>query len=524
METTATASWRRLLLGAVAVLILSAAFAQAASARTAYVASYYSDAVYAVDAATNAPIGAPISTGAESGPYTLAISPDGRTVWVVNYKSGTLISIDTATNQVVGAPILIPEDAYPIAITPDGSRAYIGDPDDDGVVAVDLLTRQVLGGVIHTGGGADGVSITPDGRFAYVSNYDDGTISVIDIAANQVVGSPIPGGESPYYSALTPNGGTLFVADTEGFVRTVNLASRLPGPSITAGEDTTDVAVTPNGARVYAVNYDTDSATVIDAATLQTVGAPIQVSDKPEFVTVTPDGRRALVANWAEPKVLAIDTALNQAVGPSAPIGEGSGTVEVVPDQSPTAAFAFGRARPGAPLELNASTSTDPDGAVAGFAWLFGDGQSNTVATPIASHKYSKPGSYAVTLTVTDNEGCSVALVFTGQTASCHGNPAATLTQVVKVVYPGVKVRCPSSADGSCRIKLKAVTRKKGKLKAESKVALAKVKPGKSKVVSLKPRKAFAKKLAKANKVLVQQIVKVDGKTTTKLKRLKVVR
>ena len=33
------------------------------------------------------------------------------------------------------------------------------------------------------------------------------------------------------------------------------------------------------------------------------------------------------------------------------------------------------------------------------------------------------PIQSAVTLTVTDNEGCSAALVFTGQTASCNASP-----------------------------------------------------------------------------------------------------
>ena len=64
---------------------------------------------------------------------------------------------------------------------------------------------------------------------------------------------------------------------------------------------------------------------------------------------------------------------------------------------------------------------------------------------------------------------------------------------------------------------------KKQKLKAQSAVAKAKVKAGKSAIVSLKPKKKFAKKLATAKKVLVQQTVTADGETTTKVSKLKIV-
>ena len=52
------------------------------------------------------------------------------------------------------------------------------------------------------------------------------------------------------------------------------------------------------------------------------------------------------------------------------------------------------------------STSTDPDGAITGYSWNFGDG-SPVVTTQNASHTYATGGTYTVTLTVTDNLGAS---------------------------------------------------------------------------------------------------------------------
>ena len=50
------------------------------------------------------------------------------------------------------------------------------------------------------------------------------------------------------------------------------------------------------------------------------------------------------------------------------------------------------------------STSTDSDGTIAGVSWDFGD-STPLVTTASASHAYAAPGTYNVTLTVTDNAG-----------------------------------------------------------------------------------------------------------------------
>lgn len=47
--------------------------------------------------------------------------------------------------------------------------------------------------------------------------------------------------------------------------------------------------------------------------------------------------------------------------------------------------------------------STDADGTVVGWSWDFGDGQG-LVTTQNASHVYTTPGTYTITLTVTDNQ------------------------------------------------------------------------------------------------------------------------
>ncbi|TQV87584.1 glycosyl hydrolase family 18 protein [Aliikangiella coralliicola] len=58
-------------------------------------------------------------------------------------------------------------------------------------------------------------------------------------------------------------------------------------------------------------------------------------------------------------------------------------------------------------IAFSSSGSADNDGHIASYAWDFGDGNSSTQANPV--HQYSREGSYAVKLVVTDNKGASAS-------------------------------------------------------------------------------------------------------------------
>ncbi|CAN5125372.1 hypothetical protein BH09ACT1_BH09ACT1_13530 [soil metagenome] len=77
------------------------------------------------------------------------------------------------------------------------------------------------------------------------------------------------------------------------------------------------------------------------------------------------------------------------------------------PNQAPTAAFTSSCTN--LSCTVNGSTSTDPDGTLASYAWNFGDGGTATGIT--ASHTYAAAGSYTITLTVTDDDGATNATI-----------------------------------------------------------------------------------------------------------------
>jgi hypothetical protein len=82
---------------------------------------------------------------------------------------------------------------------------------------------------------------------------------------------------------------------------------------------------------------------------------------------------------------------------------------------------------------LDGSHSADADGSVARFDWAFGDGALAPDGGPSPTHTYATPGTYTVSLTVTDDAGCSLVRVFTGTTAYCNGSPAARTTRTIVV-------------------------------------------------------------------------------------------
>ena len=76
-------------------------------------------------------------------------------------------------------------------------------------------------------------------------------------------------------------------------------------------------------------------------------------------------------------------------------------------NQPPTASFTAAPTSGQAPLAVafNGASSSDPDGAISSYAWVFGDGAGGSGVS--ASHTYSTAGTYTARLTVTDNQGAT---------------------------------------------------------------------------------------------------------------------
>jgi PKD repeat protein len=76
-----------------------------------------------------------------------------------------------------------------------------------------------------------------------------------------------------------------------------------------------------------------------------------------------------------------------------------------VANLTPTAAFTVSCS--GLRCSLDAGVSGDRDGSIVSYGWTFGDGVAASGKT--TSHDYPKAGTYAITVTVTDNDGAAAA-------------------------------------------------------------------------------------------------------------------
>ena len=98
------------------------------------------------------------------------------------------------------------------------------------------------------------------------------------------------------------------------------------------------------------------------------------------------------------------------------------------PNAAPNAAFAYTPAQPtpGSWVQFDASTSSDSDGSIAGYAWNFGDG--STATNSAVWHQFNTAGSYLVTLVVTDDDGATDTVSQTVVVGSPNQSPVAAFS------------------------------------------------------------------------------------------------
>ena len=79
-----------------------------------------------------------------------------------------------------------------------------------------------------------------------------------------------------------------------------------------------------------------------------------------------------------------------------------------VHSRAPVPAFTDATTHNAQERRFDATPSRDPDGGIIGYEWNFGDGTTGMGINPV--HRFASPGTYTVTLKVTDWDGDSAAL------------------------------------------------------------------------------------------------------------------
>ena len=520
--------------------------------------------------------GSPFAAG--TNPVSIAMTPDGRRAYVVNAGavppsvSAYNVTATGALTPIAGA---FNVGALPLgnAVTPNGRFMYVNNRDSGDVSAFEIHGTGALtvvpGSPFPVAGLPVGITVSADGRFLYTENYE-GTVSALAIGGDgtlaTVTGSPFAsGGAESWAGAVTPDGRFLYVVNKGSDDLSVfsiapdGSLALLPGyPLGTGGQEPNGIAISPDGRRLYTMNAATIAAYSISPTGAYTGGPSggILSAAAPRSGAVTPDGTRLYVAAQSVGKAVlgfGIDTHGLLAPLAGSPFEAGVAKPDVqalaiTPNQGPTGSFSS--AGSGGSVSFDGSASSDSDGAVARYDWDFGDGSGSPEGGVAPSHTYSASGTYRVTLTVTDNEGCSTSIVYTGQTASCNGGSAARFQADLKVEVPRAPVKKPKLKVRGARtqklgkwIVVTAITDIGARVSAAGRVVVrspargasaskarrrsfrlpkrtAVAKPGKAKVLRLRvpkaARRAAARALARNGKARAKLIVKAsaDGRVS----------
>jgi YVTN family beta-propeller protein len=418
----------------------------------------------------------PANTPANSLPALnakrVAITPDGAHAYVAGTASDVVVlDIATSSPSVSPSSPIAVTGASDVAIAPDGLTAYVGSSITNNITKIDIATNTISGTIDNgnsQGNLPNSVAVTPDGAkivavtLGRVSDSKS-VVTVRNTSDGSLVGTPLVlgAGDNADSVAITPDGTKAYVANSANFnTEVVNVSNSTLDTTVSSGGNHSGVAITPDGSRAYVPNQNGNDVTIIDTAT-DTVDPDSPVSTAPGLnpvgIAITPDGSTAYVPNSnasgpgpvnASVINVAADT-LGTPVSFGAFPGDNPNSAAVTPDQGPTAAFG---ATPGAatsPTSFNATGSTDPDGTVVNYDWNFGDSTTATTATPTTTHTYATGGNYSVTLRVTDNEGCSNVLVFTGHTAYCNPNTLSPAQTGSMVTIPAAPTPPPSGGGGT---------------------------------------------------------------------------
>lgn len=219
------------------------------------------------------------------------------------------------------------------------------------------------------------------------------------------------------------------------------------------GSNPQTVAVDPSGSHLYAINGAPDASVSVFAIGSGGVLAPVacdpttfcKTGGGPKGIAVDPIGKHVYVSNFSSSTVSPFTIGADGSLSPipcvpatSCQTGNNPDifSLAISPDRGPAAAFAVTPGTAGSPSEFDASSSNSPDYPVASYAWDFGDGHTQTGTDAVVTHTYASPGAYTATLGEVDQAGCSTALVFTGQTASCNGSAKAHAMQTITVMSP----------------------------------------------------------------------------------------
>ena len=278
-------------------------------------------------------------------PLGMALSPDGQLLAVVtgsSFAPAQIHLVDVNARAIVQS-IGIGDSFVGVAFSSDGGQLYVGGGTDNDVK---VYRRQASGSfaaagsiISITNSEPSGLSIDRSGATLYVALNIRHSVAIVDIQARTF--KEVPVGVFPYTTAVTRDGAKVYVSNwggrrvrpgdkTDGFqpvvvdpqtgiastgtISVLDPTTRTVVNNIDVGLHPSGMALSPDGRRLYVVNANSDTVSVIrtlDDSVEKTIdvklfaGAPL--GSAPDALAVSPDGKRLYVANAANNAVAVVE-------------------------------------------------------------------------------------------------------------------------------------------------------------------------------------------------------------------------
>ena len=232
----------------------------------------------------------------------IAVDNKGQ-VWVTNSDGGTisvyrqsdLTHIKTFSEQEIPG-------AKSIVIDNQTDLGYVGGA--DGVITVLDIKQNKPIGTIALDGFKEVASLSLDQKtkqlIATSGGSPDPQVAKVKLSEGKKVDRyAVKDAEGVLGAAYDPASKNIFVATGASEVAVVNTETEKVVTTIPTGDATVDVRYNPTDKRIYAVNLNAGTLSVIDPATNKVV-ANLEVGDNPVHASVASDGTVSVVNNAAK--------------------------------------------------------------------------------------------------------------------------------------------------------------------------------------------------------------------------------
>jgi YVTN family beta-propeller protein len=226
-----------------------------------------------------------IPTG--SLPTGITFAPDGLRAYTANQGDNTVTVIDATAGQAIASVSIAAGSPFSVQVSDNGAQLYVGN-NNSTMSVVDLATLQVTQTIL-VGEATNAFAVDPAGRKLYASHFVSGSVSEIDILTGSLLRTFQLGGRTQGL-ALNRKGTRLYVANEQGYLSEIDLATGVTGAPTPLAGVAFGVGVTPDDNQAW-ITLPLDGKVQVFNLTQRRIVGTLQVGGEPRRVAFSTQGK-----------------------------------------------------------------------------------------------------------------------------------------------------------------------------------------------------------------------------------------